>query len=92
MTDSGVVLDSLPVYSPEEPIAMFKYVLSLVGNREAGSKLTYIYTGGIWVHAHGTGGLETWTDERQPHSGQVKMTAWRWQVEKEILTSTYIRS
>jgi len=56
--------------------------------RDPGARLTYIYTGGSWVHSRGTGGLETWTDERQPHSGQNKLTAWRWEVEKEVLSST----
>lgn len=37
----------------------------------------------------GTGGLESWTDERQPHTGQHMLTAWQWEVEKEVLASAY---
>jgi len=40
------------------------------------------------VHSRGTGGLETWTSETQPHSGQVKLTQWRWAVEEKVLAST----
>lgn len=69
-------------------LATFHHDMSLIASRPPGAKLTYIYTGGSWVHSRGTGGLESWTDERQPHSGRNKLTSWRWEVEKEVLAST----
>jgi len=82
-----VVIDTIPETSPEGPLALFNHCVSLYANRPAGAKATYIYTGGSWVHSRGEEGLESWTDERQPQSGRIKLTAWRWEVEKEILTT-----
>ncbi|KAK4686743.1 hypothetical protein P7C73_g3378, partial [Tremellales sp. Uapishka_1] len=82
-----VVLDSTPAVGSEVPLKTFKHTVSKVADRPAGAALTYIYCGGSWVHSRGTGGLDSWTDERQPHSGQNKLTAWRWDVEKEVLAS-----
>lgn len=81
------VIDTIPATSPEVPLATFNHVLALNKDRPDGAKVTFIYTGGSWVHSRGSGGLESWTDERQPHTGRNKLTAWRWEVEKEVLKS-----
>lgn len=39
--------------------------------------------------SRGDGGLESWTDERQPNSGRIALTKWRSEVEHEVLGSKY---
>ena len=36
--------------------------------------------------SRGNGGLDKWTDERQPNAGRVELTKWRSQVEKPVLS------
>lgn len=79
------MIDTVPATSPEVPIATYKHVAQASSKRGAGAKITYIYTGGSWTQSRGPGGLDKWTSEQTPHSGQVKLTAWRWEVEKEVL-------
>lgn len=79
------VIDTVPSTSPEVPLATYKHVVEVTASRGAGAKVTYIYTGGSWTQSRGMGGLDNWTSEQQPHSGQVKLTAWRWEVEKVVL-------
>ena len=83
------VIDTVPATSPDAPLATFDAVVKLTQNRPIGSKLTYIYTGGSWVHARGAGGLDKWTDERQPYGGAVELTQWRWKVEEKVLACEY---
>ena len=39
--------------------------------------------------SRGDGGLEKWTDERQPNSGRVELTKWRSEVESKVLSSMF---
>lgn len=86
------VIDTVPAYGPEVPRKSYEHVVSLAKSRERGAKLTYIFTGGLWSLSAGPGGLDKWTDERQPDSGQIKLTAWRKEVQDDILSSTSITS
>ncbi|ORY30343.1 hypothetical protein BCR39DRAFT_466725, partial [Naematelia encephala] len=86
-----VVIDTVPAMGFDVPLKTFKLVEELSKDRPDGAKITYIYTGGSWVHSRGTGGLDTWTSEQQPHSGQNVLTAWRWNVEKEVLASKQVQ-
>lgn len=79
------MIDTVPCTSPEIPLATYKHVAKASASRGAGSKITYIYTGGSWTQSRGMGGLDKWTSEQQPHSGEIKLTAWRWEVEKVVL-------
>lgn len=79
------MIDTVPATSPEGPLATFRHVVQATAQRGAGAKVTYIYTGGSWTQSRGAGGLDKWTSEQQPHTGQVKLTKWRWEVEKEVL-------
>ena len=36
--------------------------------------------------SRGGGGLDKWTDERQPNAGRLQLTKWRSEVEKVVLT------
>jgi len=38
--------------------------------------------------SRGGGGLDRWTDERQPNAGRLQLTKWRSEVEKVVLTCT----
>ncbi|KAI9636345.1 uncharacterized protein MKK02DRAFT_37108 [Dioszegia hungarica] len=86
-----VVIDTIPETGPEGPLATFKAVSSAVEKRQNGAKLTYIYTGGSWCHSRGLGGLDQWTDERQPYGHGVQLTQWRWKVEEQVLASTAVQ-
>lgn len=83
------MIDTVPATSPDVPLATYKHVVKATSKRGAGAKITYIYTGGSWTQSRGPGGLDKWTSEQTPHSGQVKLTAWRWEVEKEVLECRY---
>ncbi|KAL7420066.1 hypothetical protein Q5752_005031 [Cryptotrichosporon argae] len=81
-----VVIDTVPAHTPEVPLAAFNLVAA--AKRDApGTKITYIYTGGSWVHARPGAGLDAWSSETQAHTGHVQLTAWRWEIEKEVLSS-----
>ena len=82
------MIDTIGAFTPEVPLETFEIVTSAVKDRPVGAKLTYIYCGGSWVHSRGLTGLESMTSETQPHSGQVALTSWRWQVESRVLSST----
>ena len=53
---------------------------------KAAPRMTYIYTGGLWSMSRGYGGLDTWTDERQPRSDyNGTASAWRLEMEDPLL-------
>lgn len=64
----------------------FKSIIS--DGPRAAPKPTYIYTGGLWSWTKGAGGLETWSDERQPRSDYNAYVQWRKDVEDPILLGT----
>ena len=64
----------------------FQRFLSSVSHRPAGSpKATYIYTSGLWYMSRGYGGLDKWSDERQPHSTYNEAVQWRGDIENAVL-------
>jgi len=85
-----VVIDIASANGPQAPIFRFGLVEAISRDRPAGAKLTYIYCGGSWVHSRGPGGLDSWTSETQPYSGEVELTQWRWEIEKKILESQHV--
>lgn len=87
-----VVIDTIPNTGPEKPLEIFDAIVSATNDRPMGAKLTYIYTGGSWVYSRGLGGLEKWTDERQPYGPGVELTQWRWKVEEQVLSGESRRS
>lgn len=81
------VIDTIPFESADGPLRLFNAFTSSVKDRPAGAKAAYIYCGGSWTMSRGDGGLESWTDERQPNSGRIALTKWRSEVEHEVLGS-----
>ncbi|ORY30349.1 hypothetical protein BCR39DRAFT_529303 [Naematelia encephala] len=82
-----VVVDALAASGGSAAaLATFNHFLSLVSKRpRAAPKPTYIYTGGLWSLSRGDGGLESWTDERQPRSDYNPTVAWRAEIEDVVL-------
>ncbi len=81
-----VVCDILKTSGPANALATFHHFVDLVGKRpRATPKATYIYTGGLWSLSRGVGGLETWTDERQPRTEYNEAVGWRAEVEDPVL-------
>lgn len=81
------MIDTIPFESAAGPLALFDAFTAAVSDRPAGAKPTYIYCGGSWTMSRGNGGLDSWTDERQPNSGRVQLTKWRSEIEQKVLTS-----
>jgi len=81
-----VVIDTVPFTSPEGPLKLFNAFVKAVDSRPPGAKPSYIYCGGSWTMSRGGGGLDKWTDERQPNAGRLQLTKWRSEVEKVVLT------
>jgi len=81
-----VVIDTVPFTSPEGPLKLFNAFAKAVDSRPPGAKPSYIYCGGSWTMSRGGGGLDKWTDERQPNAGRLQLTKWRSEVEKVVLT------
>lgn len=64
----------------------FHRFLSSISHRPAGSpKATYIYTTGLWYMSRGHGGLDKWSDERQPPSDYNQAVQWRGEIENAVL-------
>ncbi|EIW71209.1 hypothetical protein TREMEDRAFT_60142 [Tremella mesenterica DSM 1558] len=81
-----VFVDCLKSGGADKALGTLNHFLSLVQSRpKAGPKPTYIYCGGLWSWSRGSGGLESWTDERQPRSGYNPAVAWREKVEEPLL-------
>jgi hypothetical protein len=85
------VLDCLASGGAEKALAIFHTFLSAISGRPEGSPLpTYLYTSGHYVMARGYGGLEAWSDERQPANAPVnKGTIWRSQIEVPVMKSKW---
>ena len=85
------MIDCLKGGTPSQAKSTFTYFRSLVAGRpKAGPKPTYIYTGGLWSITRGAGGLETWTDERQPRTDYLEAVQWRTEIEEPILLAEEI--
>ncbi|WWD21567.1 hypothetical protein CI109_106053 [Kwoniella shandongensis] len=85
--DCDVVIDCLGATGPNDAVSAFKNFLSHVDRPKSSPKPTYIYTSGLWINARGMGGLDKWTDERQPTSTYLEAVQWRPLVEVPILES-----
>jgi hypothetical protein len=83
------VIDTVPFTSPEGPLKLFNAFVKAVDSRPPGAKPSYIYCGGSWTMSRGGGGLDKWTDERQPNAGRLQLTKWRSEVEKVVLTCEF---
>jgi hypothetical protein len=81
-----VVIDTVPFTAPQGPLKLFNAFVKAVDSRPPGAKPSYIYCGGSWTMSRGGGGLDKWTDERQPNAGRLQLTKWRSEVEKVVLT------
>ena len=80
------VIDTVPYTSSQGPLKLFNVFTKAVESRPPGAKAAYIYCGGSWTMSRGGGGLDKWTDERQPNAGRLQLTKWRSEVEKVVLT------
>lgn len=82
-------MDCLAAAGPEKAVAIFETFTVAVKDRSEGAPLpTYVYCSGHYVMARGYGGLDKWTDERQPAEAPVnKGTIWRKKIEVPVLTS-----
>ncbi|KAK8847476.1 hypothetical protein IAR55_005334 [Kwoniella newhampshirensis] len=82
-----VVIDCLTATGPNDAVTTFKSFVSHLDRPRGSPKPTYIYTSGLWINARGMGGLDEWTDERQPTSTYNEAVQWRPLVEGPILES-----
>lgn len=81
------MVDCLAANGPEPALALFNAFVKAVAGRPKGSPLPiFIYCSGHYVMARGYGGLDKWSDERQPADAPVnKGTLWRQKVESAVL-------
>ena len=88
------MLDCLAAAGPEKALAILDTFTSAVAHRPAGAPLpTYVYCSGHYVMARGYGGLDRWTDERQPAGAPMnKGTIWREKIETAVLKSECSRA
>ncbi|WVQ98137.1 hypothetical protein IAU59_005259 [Kwoniella sp. CBS 9459] len=82
-----VVIDGLTATGPDDALSTFNYFLEQVDRPKGSPKPTYIYTSGLWANARGPGGLDKWTDERQPLSKYNEAVQWRALIEVPVLES-----
>jgi hypothetical protein len=87
----NLVIDTVPFTSPDGPLKLFNAFTKAVESRPPGAHASYIYCGGSWTMSRGNGGLDKWTDERQPNAGRLELTKWRSEVEKVVLTCEALR-
>ncbi|RSH92239.1 hypothetical protein EHS25_008654 [Saitozyma podzolica] len=80
-----VFVDILKADGSASALKTFHHFLSCFSRPKASPKPTYIYTGGLWSMSRGPGGLESWTDERQPRSGYNGAVGWRAEIEDPVL-------
>jgi hypothetical protein len=81
-----IVIDTVPFTSSDGPLKLFNAFEKAVESRPFGAKAAYIYCGGSWTMSRGDGGLDTWTDERQPNAHRVVLTKFRSEVEQKVLS------
>ncbi|WWC59553.1 uncharacterized protein I303_102109 [Kwoniella dejecticola CBS 10117] len=82
-----VVIDALSATGSKAALDTFNNYLEYVDRPRGSPKPTYIYTSGLWINARGYGGLDKWTDERQPVSKFNKAVQWRPEIEVPVLES-----
>ncbi|WVQ69351.1 uncharacterized protein L199_007568 [Kwoniella botswanensis] len=82
-----VVIDALSANGAKPAIDIFHNFLKHLDRPKGSPKPTYIYTSGLWINSRGYGGLEKWTDERQPTSTYNEAVQWRPLIEVPVLES-----
>lgn len=87
-------MDCLAAAGADSALAIFNTFLKAVSDRPKGApRPTFIYCSGHYVMARGYGGLDKWSDERQPADAPVnKGTIWRIKVEEPVLSSAWLAS
>lgn len=83
------MVDALNAAGPEAALGIFNAFINAVSDRPKGSpRPSFLYCSGHYVMARGDGGLDKWSDERQPADAPVnKGTIWRNQIETAVLGS-----
>jgi hypothetical protein len=82
------VIDLIVITGPQDTLATYlHFAASVVSRPRGGAKPTYIFAEGHWTLTKGLGGLEKWTDERQPQTEYNMLTRWHAEVEREIFAS-----
>ncbi|WRT64693.1 uncharacterized protein IL334_001627 [Kwoniella shivajii] len=82
-----IVVDALSANGAKTAIDTFHNYLQYVNRPKGSPKPTYIYTSGLWINSRGYGGLDKWTDERQPTSTYNEGVQWRPLIEIPVLES-----
>jgi nucleoside-diphosphate-sugar epimerase len=80
------VVDCLAAGGADQALGIFNAFLEAVSGRPKGSpRPTYVYCSGHYVMARGYGGLDAWSDERQPAEAPInKGTIWRTKIEGAV--------
>ena len=87
---TSTVVDVLKGAGADAAKQTFQRFLSSVSHRPPGApKATYIYTSGLWYMSRGHGGLDKWSDERQPSSDYNGAVQWRGEIENAVLQGTW---
>ncbi|KLT43532.1 NAD(P)-binding protein [Cutaneotrichosporon oleaginosum] len=86
------VVDCLAAGGAEQALSILNAFLAAVKGRPKGSpRPTYVYCSGHYVMARGYGGLDEWSDERQPAEAPInKGTIWRTKIEGAVLGESSI--
>ncbi|WWC86816.1 uncharacterized protein L201_001695 [Kwoniella dendrophila CBS 6074] len=82
-----VVIDALSANGAKPAVDTFHNFLDYLDRPKGSPKPTYIYTSGLWIMTRGYGGLEKWTDERQPTTTYNESVQWRPLIEGPVLDS-----
>nr|XP_019008392.1 uncharacterized protein I206_06951 [Kwoniella pini CBS 10737]OCF47173.1 hypothetical protein I206_06951 [Kwoniella pini CBS 10737] len=80
-----VVIDALSATGAKAALDTFNNYLEYIERPKGSPKSTYVYTSGLWINARGPGGLDKWTDERQPVSKYNKAVQFRPEIEIPVL-------
>lgn len=80
------MIDCTSVKGAEQALSLVHHFKKIISSRPAAApKPTYICTGGLWSWTKGPGGLDKWTDERQPRTDANANVAWRQDIEDPVL-------
>lgn len=82
------VVDCLAAGGADQALGIFNAFLGAVNGRPKDSpRPTYVYCSGHYVMARGYGGLDKWSDERQPAEAPInKGTIWRTKIEGAVVS------
>ncbi|BEI85911.1 hypothetical protein CcaverHIS002_0601980 [Cutaneotrichosporon cavernicola] len=85
-----VIIDTIRSSESETPLAALRGVEEIASRGSAGTKVTYIFTGGAWSHSRGHGGLDKWSSEQLPPTSDLEVAAWQREVEQAVLSSARV--